>query len=42
MHQLCLIDTQQQDLRSVNSTHQLQSDIDENRKFKFQIKYFHE
>jgi hypothetical protein len=32
VHDLCLIDTQQQDLRSVNSTHQLESDIEKNRK----------
>jgi hypothetical protein len=32
-HGLCLVDTQQQDLRSVKSNHQLESTIDDNRKF---------
>ncbi len=34
-HQLCLIDTQQQDLRSINANHQLESNIDDDRKFTF-------
>lgn len=32
IHELCLVDTQQEDQRSVNATHQLESDIDDNRK----------
>ncbi len=35
IHQLCLVDTQHEDQKSVNAIHQLQPDIDENRKFSF-------
>ena len=39
VHQLCLLDTLVQDTKSVTSTHQLKSDIDDNRKFN---SLFHE
>lgn len=35
VHHLCLLDTQIQDLKSLTPTHQLKSDIDDNRKFTF-------
>ena len=37
LHGLCLIDTQQQDLRLVNYTHQLESTIEDNRKLNLQL-----
>jgi hypothetical protein len=32
-HGLCLVDTQEQDQRTVNSTHQLENILDDKRKF---------
>jgi len=40
IHQLCLVDTQQQDFKSVNPIHQLESNIDDNRKDFIQRIFF--